>query len=57
MTLMGAKRVIHGVSLENLEERRRTKSEYNIKLHRQEVMWRAWTAFIWLRIATSGRLL
>jgi len=51
----GVYRVLVG---ENLIERPLERWEdNNIKMDLQEVEWRVWTGFIWLRIRTGGGLL
>jgi len=37
--------------------RPRHRWEYNIRMDLNEIGWKLWTGFIWLRIGTNGKLL
>ena len=55
VTRVGERRGVYRVLVGSpLGRPRRRLEEDNIKMDLQEVGWRAWTGFVWLRIGTGG---
>jgi hypothetical protein len=51
---VGERRGVYRVLVGRPLGRPRRRLEDNIKMDLQEVGWRAWTGFVWLRIGTGG---